>query len=55
VYGRLEGITALDFLRVQLDTDYRKKWDSSAAELLVVEEDPKTSSDIVYWEMQWPV
>ena len=55
MYGKLDEITGLDFIRVQLDTAYRKKWDPSAVELMVVEEDGESINDIVYWEVQWPV
>lgn len=55
VYGRLDEITALDFLRVQLDTTYRRRWDPSAAQLEVVDEDEESATDIVYWETHWPV
>lgn len=55
MYGRLEDVSALDFLRVQLDTGFRKRWDTSASELLVIEENSQLNYDIIYWEMQWPV
>ena len=45
----------MDFLRVQLDTQFRKQWDDTANELRVVEEYKEENSDLVYWEMQWPV
>lgn len=54
MYGRLDEITALDFLRVQLDTTYRRRWDPSAAQLEVVDEDEESATDIVYWETHWP-
>lgn len=55
VYGKYNDVTALDFLRVQIDTDYRKQWDKTAKQLKVIESEINTNSDIVYWEMQWPV
>lgn len=55
VYVRFEKVAAMDFLRVQLDTNFRKKWDSSATELKVIDENKNISSDLVYWEMRWPV
>lgn len=55
MYGHLDDITAMDFLRVQIDTNFRKQWDTSATELKIVEENGETNSDLVYWEMRWPV
>jgi len=55
MHGRLEDVSALDFVRVQLDTNFRKKWDTSASELLVIEENSQSNYDVIYWEMQWPV
>ncbi|KAJ9596417.1 hypothetical protein L9F63_012580 [Diploptera punctata] len=54
VYGRYEEITAEDFMKVQVDTDFRMLWDNTAVNLKVVEKDTCSNSDIVYWEMQWP-
>lgn len=55
VYGKYDDVTAEDFLQAQVDTTYRKEWDNTAVTLKVVDSEPKTNSDIVYWEMQWPV
>lgn len=55
VYVRLDRVTAVDFLRVQLDTEFRKQWDTSATELKIIEESPERNSDLVYWRTQWPV
>ncbi|XP_051170998.1 stAR-related lipid transfer protein 7, mitochondrial isoform X2 [Leptopilina boulardi] len=60
VYGSFSDVTAADFLQVQLDIEYRKKWDKTAKELDIIDTDPLTEStencrsDIVYWEMMWP-
>nr|CAD7443368.1 unnamed protein product [Timema bartmani] len=54
VYGNYNDVTAEDFLQVQIDTEYRKQWDNTAVNLQILESDPKTTSNIVYWEMQWP-
>ncbi|KAJ9593057.1 hypothetical protein L9F63_027700 [Diploptera punctata] len=51
---RYEEITAEDFMKVQVDTDFRMLWDNTAVNLKVVEKDTCSNSDIVYWEMQWP-
>lgn len=57
VFGSYPDVTATDFLNVQVDTEYRKKWDSTAVALETIENDPKEEmhSDIIYWEMLWPV
>lgn len=57
VYGSYRDVTAEDFLNTQVDTDYRKEWDTTAIQLEIGERDPKpdSNSDILYWEMQWPV
>ncbi|XP_057367632.1 uncharacterized protein LOC130688653 [Daphnia carinata] len=54
MYGRFETINAMDFLRVQLDTNFRKQWDASAIQLEIIEENVNTNTDLVYWEMRWP-
>ena len=55
MHARFENVTAMDFLRVQLDTNFRKQWDTSATELRIIEENREASRDLVYWEMRWPV
>ncbi|PNF40186.1 hypothetical protein B7P43_G08275 [Cryptotermes secundus] len=55
VYGKYHDVAAKDFLKVQIDTDFRKTWDNTAINLKVVEQDSASNSDIVYWEMKWPV
>lgn len=55
MYGKLDQVNPMDFLRVQLDTQFRKQWDDTANELRVIEEYKEENSDLVYWEMQWPV
>lgn len=55
VYGSYDDVNAIDFLDTQMDTEYRKKWDNTAVTLEVVEKDATSDSDIIYWEMLWPV
>lgn len=57
VFGSYNDVTAEDFLNVQVDTDYRRKWDNTAVMLELAEKDPQKdgNGDILYWEMQWPV
>ncbi|KAJ8976250.1 hypothetical protein NQ317_003593 [Molorchus minor] len=56
VYGSYYDVSAEDFLNVQIDTDYRRKWDTTAIVLEVAETDtsPNSNSDVIYWEMLWP-
>lgn len=39
----------------QLDTEYRKKWDSLVIKLEVVDRDGSTGSEIVHWATHFPV
>lgn len=55
MYARFETVKAMDFLRAQLDTNFRKQWDTSATQLKIIEENKETNTDVVYWEMRWPV
>lgn len=57
VYASYADVSADDFLFVQTDTTYRKEWDKSAITLEIVDNDPAniTKSQIIYWEMLWPV
>jgi hypothetical protein len=55
VYGKYHDVTAKDFLKAQTDTEFRKTWDNTAINLTVLEQDSASNSDIVYWEMKWPV
>lgn len=42
-------------MQVQLDLDYRKEWDKMSMDLYIVESEPLTHSDLIYWELRWPV
>lgn len=57
VYGSYNDVCAVDFLNVQIDTEYRRSWDNTAVILEVIDADPDLSSnaEVVYWEMLWPV
>lgn len=57
VYGSYDDVFADDFVNVQIDINYRRQWDNTAIILDVIEKDPhpESNSDIVYWEMLWPV
>lgn len=55
VHGSFNDVTALDFMLVQLDLDYRKEWDSMSVDLNIFDSEPLTHSDLIYWELRWPV
>lgn len=61
VYGSFSDVSAEEFLKVQVDVDYRKIWDVTAQELEIIDTDPMSISaedhrtDVIYWEMVWPV
>uniref|UniRef100_A0A803VUL9 Phosphatidylcholine transfer protein n=1 Tax=Ficedula albicollis TaxID=59894 RepID=A0A803VUL9_FICAL len=54
VFGSYTDVTPRQFFNVQLDTEYRKKWDSLVLKLDVVERDPATGSELVHWVTQFP-
>lgn len=54
LYGKYDDITADDFLQVFLDTENRTKWDTHAADLKVIDSEPATQSEVIYWETRWP-
>lgn len=54
LYGSYDDVTAEDFLQVQIDTQYRQQWDTTAINLHVVDTDEESNSDVIYWEMLWP-
>ncbi|XP_039558629.1 stAR-related lipid transfer protein 7, mitochondrial isoform X3 [Passer montanus] len=54
VFGSYTDITPRQFFNVQLDTEYRKQWDSLVLKLDVVERDPATGSEVIHWVTQFP-
>jgi len=52
--GTFNDISALAFLQVQLDLDYRMKWDDHALRLSIIDTDKDTHSDIVHWIQKFP-
>lgn len=42
-------------MQVQLDLEYRKEWDNMAVDLNIVDSEAITHSDLIYWELRWPV
>lgn len=55
VFGHYNDVTAYDFLEAQIDLDFRLTWDTHAVALRVVESEPTSKSDVIYWETKWPV
>lgn len=54
VLGSYRDVTPRQFFNVQLDTEYRKKWDSLVIKLEVVDRDVNTGSEVVHWATQFP-
>ncbi|XP_050434401.1 stAR-related lipid transfer protein 7, mitochondrial isoform X2 [Adelges cooleyi] len=54
VHGHFDDVTPLDFMQVQLDLEYRKEWDSMSVDLEILDSEPLTCSDLIYWELRWP-
>ncbi|XP_073997113.1 stAR-related lipid transfer protein 7, mitochondrial-like isoform X2 [Rhodnius prolixus] len=54
MYGKYVDVTARDFLAVFLDVDNRTKWDHHVVQLKVIDSEPSTNSDVIYWETKWP-
>lgn len=61
IHATYDDVSAEDFLQVQIDINYRKKWDATAKQLDIIDTDPSCKgavegcSDMIYWEMIWPV
>nr|XP_021400478.2 stAR-related lipid transfer protein 7, mitochondrial [Lonchura striata domestica] len=54
VFGSYTDVTPRQFFNVQLDTEYRKQWDSLVLKLEVLERDPATGSEVIHWVTQFP-
>ncbi|KAM9307407.1 stAR-related lipid transfer protein 7, mitochondrial isoform 1-T2 [Pholidichthys leucotaenia] len=54
VLGSYSDVTPRQFFNVQLDTEYRKKWDSLVIKLEVVDRDANTGSEVVHWATHFP-
>ncbi|XP_025023817.1 stAR-related lipid transfer protein 7, mitochondrial [Python bivittatus] len=54
VFGTYTDVTPRQFFNVQLDTEYRKKWDSLVIKLEVIERDQVTGSEVVHWVTHFP-
>lgn len=54
VLGSYTDVTPRQFFNVQLDTEYRKKWDALVIRLEVVDRDANTGSEVVHWATHFP-
>lgn len=54
VFGSFFDIPARAFFDVQLNIEYRKKWDKLVISLDVVDRHEKTGSEIIHWVMHYP-
>ncbi|XP_028596916.2 stAR-related lipid transfer protein 7, mitochondrial [Podarcis muralis] len=54
VFGTYTDVTPRQFFNVQLDTEYRKKWDSLVIKLEVIERDLDTGSEVIHWVTHFP-
>ncbi|XP_061656928.1 stAR-related lipid transfer protein 7, mitochondrial [Syngnathoides biaculeatus] len=54
VLGSYTDVTPRQFFNVQLDTEYRKKWDGLVIKLEVVDRDVNTGSEVLHWATHFP-
>ncbi|XP_073478159.1 stAR-related lipid transfer protein 7, mitochondrial [Aquarana catesbeiana] len=54
VFGSYKDVTPRQFFNVQLDTEYRKKWDALVIKLEVIERDVVSGSEVVHWVTHFP-
>ncbi|XP_043940633.1 stAR-related lipid transfer protein 7, mitochondrial [Protopterus annectens] len=54
VFGTYTDVTPRQFFNVQLDTEYRKKWDSLVIKLEVIDRDEATGSEVIHWVTYFP-
>ncbi|XP_010124381.1 PREDICTED: stAR-related lipid transfer protein 7, mitochondrial, partial [Chlamydotis macqueenii] len=54
LFGSYTDVTPRQFFNVQLDTEYRKKWDSLVIKLDVIERDLATGSEVIHWVTHFP-
>lgn len=54
VLGSYNDVTPRQFFNVQLDTEYRKKWDALVIKLEVVDRESSSGSEVVHWATHFP-
>uniref|UniRef100_G3TFH8 StAR-related lipid transfer protein 7, mitochondrial n=1 Tax=Loxodonta africana TaxID=9785 RepID=G3TFH8_LOXAF len=53
-FGTYTDVTPRQFFNVQLDTEYRKKWDALVIKLEVIERDAVSGSEVLHWVTHFP-
>ncbi|KAM5253646.1 stAR-related lipid transfer protein 7, mitochondrial isoform 3-T3 [Hipposideros larvatus] len=53
-FGTYTDVTPRQFFNVQLDTEYRKKWDALVIKLEVIERDVVSGSEVLHWVTHFP-
>ncbi|XP_078463581.1 stAR-related lipid transfer protein 7, mitochondrial [Lampetra fluviatilis] len=54
VYGTYTDISPQQFLNVQLDIEYRKRWDQLVIRLDLIDHDESTGSEVIHWVTHFP-
>ncbi|XP_026129219.1 stAR-related lipid transfer protein 7, mitochondrial-like [Carassius auratus] len=54
VFGSYTDVSPRQFFNVQLDTEYRKKWDALVIKLDVVDRDVNTGTEVIHWATHFP-
>lgn len=54
VYGTFYDIPSTAFFMVQVDCEYRKKWDKLVIDLEVVDSDENSGCEVVHWVTHYP-
>uniref|UniRef100_H0XL57 StAR-related lipid transfer protein 7, mitochondrial n=1 Tax=Otolemur garnettii TaxID=30611 RepID=H0XL57_OTOGA len=54
VFGTYTDVIPRQFFNVQLDTEYRKKWDALVIKLEVIERDVVSGSEVLHWVTHFP-
>uniref|UniRef100_A0A673H653 StAR-related lipid transfer protein 7, mitochondrial n=1 Tax=Sinocyclocheilus rhinocerous TaxID=307959 RepID=A0A673H653_9TELE len=54
VFGSYTDVTPRQFFNVQLDTEYRKKWDALVIKLDMVDRDVNTGTEVIHWATHFP-
>lgn len=54
VFGSFGDIPARAFFDVQIDTEYRKKWDKLVVKLDIIDKDEMEGNEVIHWVMHYP-
>ncbi|KAG1685478.1 Regulator of G-protein signaling loco [Nymphon striatum] len=55
VYGSFYDVPPHAFFSIQVDLEYRKKWDKHIFKLDVIDSDPESGCEVVHWIAHFPV